>query len=432
MGYNAIGLHPNDLLGGVDMLTNLESIGLPVVSANIADSAGDLIFSPYIINTFGEYNIGVIGITGSQTTVANVTKNPPGIKILNWQESLKRYVDELATKSDFILLLSSLSEQENSDVTAQFPEIKMIITASPTQGSVQPEILKDCLITQVSGRGKYLGKIDITYNIGSAWQSSAKKITATQLQNKLNSVDWQIASMTKKQDASASGLTKQDQKKLARLQAYRKTLAAQFTEVSSAINEEKRILASSRPNTFQSSFLPVYPVGSGTKVDKTIQQLRSQIRNANTQKNHSVNSAAELDNLLLKNFIVGNDRCISCHEKQATFWRATNHARAYASLQKRDQNSNPDCLPCHVNGGSITASSKYAHRNLLQSLGEERRGVSCENCHGPGWRHASSPETVQPLMRKPTQEVCVVCHTQERDNNFDYQRKLPLIACPAS
>jgi len=432
MGYNAIGLHANDLLGGRDMVAHFKSIGLPIVSTNVTDDAGDLIFSPYIITSFSEYNIGIIGVTGSPTTTASATKDRVGIKIINWQESLKHYVTEVATKADFILLLSSLSEQENSEVITQFPEIKMIITASPTQGSVQPQIINDCLVTQVSGRGKYLGKIDITYNAGSVWQSAAKKITATQLQNKLNAVDWQIASMTKKQDASANGLTKQDQKKLARLQAYRKTLAAQFTEVSDAINEEKRILANSSPNTFQASFLPVYPVGSGTKVDDTIQQLRTQIRNLNTQKSNAITKTTERENLLLTKFIVGNNRCISCHEKQATFWLSTNHAKAYVSLQKIDQNSNPDCLPCHVNGGSITASSQYAHRNFLQSLGEERRGVSCENCHGPGWQHASSPETVEPLMRKPTEEVCLVCHTHERDNNFDYQRKLPMIACPTT
>jgi hypothetical protein len=34
-------------------------------------------------------------------------------------------------------------------------------------------------------------------------------------------------------------------------------------------------------------------------------------------------------------------------------------------------------------------------------------------------------------VRLPPEKICTQCHTPERDNNFNYQKKLAMIACPA-
>ena len=50
--------------------------------------------------------------------------------------------------------------------------------------------------------------------------------------------------------------------------------------------------------------------------------------------------------------------------------------------------------------------------------------VQCENCHGMGTQHdafATSPREIKA-------ETCVTCHHGENDPEFNFERKLPLIA----
>ena len=49
--------------------------------------------------------------------------------------------------------------------------------------------------------------------------------------------------------------------------------------------------------------------------------------------------------------------------------------------------------------------------------------VQCENCHGMGTLHSDDW-----LKRSKVDEgTCVVCHNQERDPEFDFSAKFPLI-----
>ncbi|MDH3330368.1 MAG: multiheme c-type cytochrome, partial [Desulfobulbaceae bacterium] len=68
--------------------------------------------------------------------------------------------------------------------------------------------------------------------------------------------------------------------------------------------------------------------------------------------------------------------------------------------------------------------------NLIASLTPEFHGVSCESCHGPGRNHVESPESNKLL--KPTAETCITCHTPDRDDDFDFDRKLKILGCPGA
>jgi hypothetical protein len=111
------------------------------------------------------------------------------------------------------------------------------------------------------------------------------------------------------------------------------------------------------------------------------------------------------------------------------FWQKTGHAGAWQTLVRAQQQANQDCLPCHVTLPTYDLQT-VQQENLLSALTPDFQGVGCETCHGPGGRHVASPGQVRPLS--PTEKTCRTCHTPEHDSNFSYEKKLPLIRCPAS
>jgi len=82
------------------------------------------------------------------------------------------------------------------------------------------------------------------------------------------------------------------------------------------------------------------------------------------------------------------------------------------------KDATPDCIPCHVLGYSQPGG--FVNGTMSPHL----TNVQCENCHGMGTQHeafASSPHRV-------TSETCVKCHHGENDPEFNFDKKLPLIA----
>jgi nitrate/TMAO reductase-like tetraheme cytochrome c subunit len=121
----------------------------------------------------------------------------------------------------------------------------------------------------------------------------------------------------------------------------------------------------------------------------------------------------------------GVTTCSSCHRPQADFWKDTRHEGAYQTLVKKQQNQNPDCLPCHV-----TCNQRNSNASLLM-LPVDLQQVGCETCHGSGVEHARKQGNGS-ITRQPTAATCIGCHTLDRDDTFNYENDLKRIACPAS
>ncbi|UCH77480.1 MAG: hypothetical protein JSU81_06995 [Candidatus Coatesbacteria bacterium] len=108
---------------------------------------------------------------------------------------------------------------------------------------------------------------------------------------------------------------------------------------------------------------------------------------------------------------VGAAACAGCHPSQNEQWRGTGHASAYASLAAAGRERDPECVACHVTG--------YGYRGGFDAEAKEevQVDVGCEECHGPGEGHASSPTLA--LLSVP-EDTCLRCHDNERSPAFDF------------
>lgn len=137
--------------------------------------------------------------------------------------------------------------------------------------------------------------------------------------------------------------------------------------------------------------------------------------------------------------------CQKCHGAAHASWQASNHAKALQTLSDRNQQFNPECLPCHTVGFRKDNGFYSVSQSASMLMGD----VQCESCHGPSRKHA---QTMDRLMRSPLKTlnpaayqaqyqqaakalppkavpaaVCQGCHSPDHDNKFDYESKKRLI-----
>lgn len=407
MAYDAVAISSNDLSAGTEFFQGPNANSFPWVAANIYDKNDNLIFFPHIIKKTANLTIGIIGLTGGENNINDFF-------IGDWRKALQKEIASLEQSCDILVVLSNLNVPENEEIQRDFRQIDIIVTADRKGTNIHPKVSQTNLITQSGGRGKYLGKLDITWEGKGNWLAASFQPLADR-KSRLNSIDWQLSELEKKQ----SGESRDFSQKIERLRSYRQKITDQIEKET---NSSKR---------FKSFFLPVKPMSSRDDITSIVQEIKTSINTFNRYRRaglHADDPAVRL--ALQKDQINGITGCSTCHEKQNDFWKNTRHANAYATLAQLGQSFNLQCLPCHVTAGQINDSSVESEKLYLLSLNNDRQTIGCEVCHGAGKNHLLSPGEVRPV-RRPPEEICTQCHTPDQDNNFDYQTKLAAIACPS-
>ena len=115
---------------------------------------------------------------------------------------------------------------------------------------------------------------------------------------------------------------------------------------------------------------------------------------------------------------VGVETCAGCHEKENEVWVNSRHGHAMATLEKKNQQFDNECVGCHVVG-----FQKGGFQSLYTT--PQFANVQCEECHGPGRAHASNPGKGYGFMATPV--GCTQCHKEPNDPHFDFAVYWPKI-----
>lgn len=114
---------------------------------------------------------------------------------------------------------------------------------------------------------------------------------------------------------------------------------------------------------------------------------------------------------------VGGAVCARCHTPESEQWKTTAHSLAWETLVREKKDATPECIPCHSVGYREAGGFEDAMHT------PDRVNVQCENCHGMGTLHSETW-----LARSAVGErTCRGCHNQERDPEFDFTAKFPLM-----
>ncbi|GIW89039.1 MAG: hypothetical protein KatS3mg108_3363 [Isosphaeraceae bacterium] len=162
-------------------------------------------------------------------------------------------------------------------------------------------------------------------------------------------------------------------------------------------------------------------------------ELQAAYRNANTLASYPRRPYADFTTPPGATY-VGVETCRSCHPKTVAKWESTKHAHAYEPLIRdpRDEGRNREhdasCVSCHTTG--------FEYHGGFVTLAETPflKGNQCENCHGPGSKHASDPANAEwrAAMARSRDDFernrrCVRCHDEDNDPKFNFATYWPQI-----
>ena len=137
---------------------------------------------------------------------------------------------------------------------------------------------------------------------------------------------------------------------------------------------------------------------------------------------------------------VGTKACGECHKTAYEIWENSAHALATEHIvhpgERGDvsRHFDPECISCHVTGWNPQNYYPYDSGYLSLEVSDHLTGNGCENCHGPGARHAAAErensgvdEAQRDLLRLAMQlplesakERCMECH--DLDNSPDFHK----------
>jgi 2',3'-cyclic-nucleotide 2'-phosphodiesterase (5'-nucleotidase family) len=412
MDCKAAGIAPQDLAGGIDRLKKFQKEqNLNWVSANLVDQESKKpVFSTLIKTQAGSTKVAILGLTDDGYQPGD--KN--SYTLLSWKDVLPEYLARAKEEADMVILLSSYPEPINRDIAQTFDGIDVILQSGHASANQAPLKIKNTLLARVSARGKYLGMMRVHWTETGKWgQDLAKKIRKEQ--NKLDRISWQIGRMEKKKPVN----------ELKTIPRYTALVAdKEKSQQQIQMLQKEKDAGANDPCSFTNQFIGLK---TSTPEDKEVQAILDQTTrevnslNKNRKRSASVSHQTSLDKL------AGSQQCQECHPSQVAFWKATNHAKAWQTLENDNQQFNDDCLICHVTLPYYDLA-RVKKEQLLVQLPEKFRDVGCESCHGLAATHIKTPESSQPVL--PQKETCLQCHTDEHDDNFIYAEKLKKIRCP--
>jgi 2',3'-cyclic-nucleotide 2'-phosphodiesterase (5'-nucleotidase family) len=158
-------------------------------------------------------------------------------------------------------------------------------------------------------------------------------------------------------------------------------------------------------------------VGERGDIAKLTKEFEDKV-NAEAKKKQQTEAVTSLVPKPGEDQYVGSETCMGCHADQAEQWKTTQHAHAFATLERVQKDATPECVQCHVVG--FGRPGGYANAQTHAKL----KNVGCETCHGYGTRH----DMFAKEGGKVAEAVCVTCHTPANDPGWNYAAKLPRVS----
>jgi hypothetical protein len=163
------------------------------------------------------------------------------------------------------------------------------------------------------------------------------------------------------------------------------------------------------------SFIPDDP-GASQVVTAAHDEFTAE-QNKNAQQTSSLaKPTASLDPT--SSAFAGVETCSTCHQEEFEIWDKTGHAHAMATLERKKQQFDTECVGCHVVG-----FQKGGFQSLVTT--PQLANVQCESCHGPGKQHAENPGKGYGFMQTPV--GCTQCHTQPNSPDFNFETYWPKV-----
>jgi 5'-nucleotidase / UDP-sugar diphosphatase len=161
IGYDAgtIGNHEFDY-GQEALRLSLREAKFPVLSANLQTPVSEI--KPYTIVNARGIRFGLIGLTTEDVKTQSHPNRVVGVTVLDTVKTLERLLPEVRRKSDFVIAMAHLEDNEEKRVASAFPELSLII-GGHNHDALGPIWLDKTLVAKTGVAGRNVGRIDLEF-----------------------------------------------------------------------------------------------------------------------------------------------------------------------------------------------------------------------------------------------------------------------------
>ena len=164
--YDAWTPGERELAYGPEVVRQLaRTSGAEVISANLADASGNLLFKPSVIKTVGKLKVGITGVTAGDFAQAADTALAEPLRALKYNDtvaSLTPVVAELRKTCDVVVLLAHMRPMEVRRLTRLVPGLNVVVVGHNPPFSAEPELAGETLLVGGGNRGHYTSQTRLT------------------------------------------------------------------------------------------------------------------------------------------------------------------------------------------------------------------------------------------------------------------------------
>ncbi len=134
----------------------------PIVTANVVDPNGRLLApAPYVILERGGLRVGVIGVLLERLDELTKAHQRGDWRVLPVAETVRRYAREIEDKTDLIVVLGHLYEEEEKEILETVPEVDVVVSGHNHAGLREPVVVDGRILVRVRSYGVELGRLDL-------------------------------------------------------------------------------------------------------------------------------------------------------------------------------------------------------------------------------------------------------------------------------
>jgi 2',3'-cyclic-nucleotide 2'-phosphodiesterase (5'-nucleotidase family) len=422
LGVTAYTPGERDLRLGLPLLRRvLADAKIPVVSANLADERGHLLFDADRLVDVAGVRVGVFGVTAPSLVAPETLWSlrsaheplplfrPPGVVVRDALAATRAEVASLRARGATIIVLLAHGGFVD-ELLARVPGIDWVVLGESPPKLETPEVVlapAGHAVRKLGAMnlGRFLGRLDLHVVSGSGEGPWADRDGRATLAARIASHEQQIANL--------AGRAPRDARGDRLLETLRSRVADEVRELHALPPRitsdwfQNRVVAldTSVPDQIGTAALvAAYDAASAPARTKRVGLAASRDGASAASTRVGPGAGAKPSATYL-----GGEACARCHAPEIAFWRSTKHAGAFAALEQARSAQSLACVGCHVTGFAQPGGSMN-----VADLSTRLRDVGCEACHGPGSAHVDAPREPGLVERTPSAAACLGCHTPDR------------------
>jgi len=173
MKFDAMVIGNHEFDYGQENLRRLMGLAsFPIISANILTTSADKpAGADYIVNTYGDLDVAVFGLTTDETPVSTHPNNVKDLEFLQPVEIAEELVPVLREKADLIIALTHLGFEVDERLAEEVPGIDIIVGGHSHTKVDSAVHIGETLICQAFEYGIFLGRVDLIMQRGRVIES---------------------------------------------------------------------------------------------------------------------------------------------------------------------------------------------------------------------------------------------------------------------